>query len=772
MDPNKKMAVSFGSFACVLEGFDDPFPLMQDVVAYFGKRAAEGSTLGQHNSIADFDALAQMLRNRDGTEITLEPIAGGVYVRRIDMPAAAAVDETAPAMTLMPAGADAGPDDLAARDEDSLTNADYGEDPAELDAEPRPAADDDAAAEAQDGSDAAGSDDVDDAFLARLEAFDTADDTLDEHAEQVEEAADDLTEDMAENAPETLVREAIFGATEDMPADDRTESLQDETADGSSSDRAEVSLDGDADAPLDNDIDAPLSDSVDAPLSGDANAPLSGDTEDPLSIFSGRVSEDADASDQTTSNETASEDAAPAEPAPEAPALSIFGSGMEHHTEEPASLEDEAPEQSGAEAEPMEEADAQEPPATAEAQQTPEDDAPETPAPDLEDTPKDSAEPEDLAAAKAEEIPARDPAVEHAAIEAAVADVLMFENAQAPLEEEPEPASKPAAAALRLGPEMLKPVTDEPPASADDDTNETDDQMDDAPAAGFIDAVAQQPEARKLFRLEPQKPAAETPEVAAEPPAAEPGAPEGADTPAEGDAKPARRGLGALPLRNLLRRKPDAGSDDDGPVAEEPMAEEPAAKPGGARTLRVVESSPEPAASPAAAPEPAAAEAAEPKGRKSRSESADQAAQRISDRLHASYGKAPKAADFSLDDSEEQDLDTRSPRGFARKVGARELPELMAAAAAYLAMFEHKETVSRADIMGVIQTIAGDAKITAEAKVKAFGKLVRTGELLRLDASQFALSDEAADRFRARLAEADGDPIEDNDAPIEDAVNE
>ena len=82
---------------------------------------------------------------------------------------------------------------------------------------------------------------------------------------------------------------------------------------------------------------------------------------------------------------------------------------------------------------------------------------------------------------------------------------------------------------------------------------------------------------------------------------------------------------------------------------------------------------------------------------------------------------------------------------------AGSLPELMTAATAYLNIVENRTSVSRGDIVEVVQQIAGDIPLTAEAKVKAVGKLVRAGTLVRLDGGQFMLDEVETQRFRDRM---------------------
>jgi|GEM_PF-3659350 len=84
MEDNRKLAVAFGSFACVVEGYDDPFQIVQEVVRFFESQAATQPEFGDWASTPDVDALKARLElagDNTGLEITTMP--GGVRVRRL-----------------------------------------------------------------------------------------------------------------------------------------------------------------------------------------------------------------------------------------------------------------------------------------------------------------------------------------------------------------------------------------------------------------------------------------------------------------------------------------------------------------------------------------------------------------------------------------------------------------------------------------------------------------------------------------------------------------
>ena len=126
----------------------------------------------------------------------------------------------------------------------------------------------------------------------------------------------------------------------------------------------------------------------------------------------------------------------------------------------------------------------------------------------------------------------------------------------------------------------------------------------------------------------------------------------------------------------------------------------------------------------------------------------------MKDRLHASFADQRDPAPTTMNIGPgEGDSDPGSPAGFARAVGAASLPEMMAAAAGYMMMIEDRDRVTRPDIMSMVQAVAGDTPLSAEAKVKAFGKLVRSGQIVRADGGQFFLSAETVAEFQAKLNE-------------------
>jgi hypothetical protein len=89
---------------------------------------------------------------------------------------------------------------------------------------------------------------------------------------------------------------------------------------------------------------------------------------------------------------------------------------------------------------------------------------------------------------------------------------------------------------------------------------------------------------------------------------------------------------------------------------------------------------------------------------------------------------------------------------FAESVGARDLPDLLEAAAAYTAFVERQPSFSRPQIMRRAAAIETDEEFTREAGLRSFGQLLRQGKIRKLQRGQFTISENTRFRPEARIA--------------------
>lgn len=77
---------------------------------------------------------------------------------------------------------------------------------------------------------------------------------------------------------------------------------------------------------------------------------------------------------------------------------------------------------------------------------------------------------------------------------------------------------------------------------------------------------------------------------------------------------------------------------------------------------------------------------------------------------------------------------------FTEHMGAYKLPELLEAAASYVTFIEGLEKFSRPQVMTLVRLVLGD-EYTREDGLRSFGQLLREGKLIRLSGGRFTVSD-------------------------------
>ena len=87
---------------------------------------------------------------------------------------------------------------------------------------------------------------------------------------------------------------------------------------------------------------------------------------------------------------------------------------------------------------------------------------------------------------------------------------------------------------------------------------------------------------------------------------------------------------------------------------------------------------------------------------------------------------------------------------FAEELGATDLPDLLEAAAAYLADVEGRSQFSRPMLMGKLREIDEEG-FSREDGLRSFGQLLREGKLQKLSGGRFAVTEETEFRAAARL---------------------